>query len=232
MKKMLAIMLVMSLTSVSCNKSGGSSSGQSTQSTSTASGSGNTTTDPGTGTTDPTPKPPTGTSSLPAQALNFTTNVTQVNFTADQKAKYDKAVQIVKLVVATEEFRKQILNYTYNGAKQFADNRGLTNAQIYQSILDAAETLQPAKNNRMDIEVELYYAANTVVGYTNGSTKRIYVNTKFFNQYAANSVAGNLTHEWLHKLGYAHDFAVTAKRPYSVPYAIGYIMGNIGKNFL
>jgi hypothetical protein len=84
----------------------------------------------------------------------------------------------------------------------------------------------------MDLEVELYYAANSVVGYTYGGSKRIWVNTKFFNSFKENSVAGNLFHEWLHKLGYTHSYASTPTRPYSVPYAIGRIMGNIGKNFL
>jgi hypothetical protein len=82
------------------------------------------------------------------------------------------------------------------------------------------------------LEVELYYAANSVVGYTNSGTRRIWVNTKFFNSFQENSVAGNLFHEWLHKLGYTHDVSSTPTRPYSIPYAVGYIMGNIGKNFL
>jgi hypothetical protein len=174
--------------------------------------------------------PPT--SGLPHAALTFSTNVTKVNFTSDQARKYDEAIEIVRLVVATEEFRSQVLNYRYNGVKQFADNKGRSNAQIYQSILDAAETLQPAKNNRMDLEVELYYENTNTVGYTTTGSKRIWVNTKYFNQYQAHSVAGNLMHEWLHKLGYTHDSSVTAKRPYTVPYAIGSIMSTIGRKFL
>lgn len=226
MKKLMAIVLMMSLFSASCNKSGGgSSSKQNTQG------------EPITGdTTPPTTTPPVITSpttgSLPPQAYSFDTNIVQVNFTTAQEDKYNKAIEIVKLVVATEKFRNDVLNFTYAGQKAFIDNKGKTNAQIYQTILDAAETLQPTKNNTMDLEVELYYAATSVVGYTNASTKRIWVNTKFFNTYKENSVAGNLFHEWLHKLGYGHASAATATRPYSVPYAIGYIMGNIGKSFL
>lgn len=227
MTKMMALFLMMSLASVSCTKSGG---GSDSSETSTENVTGDNNTDDGVVTTPTTPTTPTTT--LPALALSFSTNIEMIEFTAAQEEKYNKAIEIVKLVVATEEFRNQVLNYTYNGSKQFADNGGKTNAQIYQSILDAAESLQPAKNNRMDLEVELYYAANTVVGYTYATSKRIWVNTKFFNSYTANSVSGNLFHEWLHKLGYGHDSAATAKRPYSVPYAIGYMMSNIGKKFL
>lgn len=229
MNKFLILMLMTSLLSVSCNKSGGggSSSDESQTAPVTDDGSG---TDTGGGddnTSTPTPNP-----NVPTQALTFSTNVELLNFNTDQAEKYNSAIELVKLVVATEEFRTKVLNHTYNGSKQFADNQGKTNEQIYQSILDAAEKLYPTKNNRMDLEVELYYANNSVVGYTNGSTTQIWVNTKFFNNYKVNSVAGNLFHEWLHKLGYGHDSAATAKRPYSVPYAIGYIMADIAQDFM
>lgn len=209
-------MLLMALLTVSCGKSGGgSSSDQSTQAA----------------TSDENSLIPTA--GTPAQALSFQTNVDLLTeFTATQEEKYNAAVTMVKKVVATEAFRTKVLNHTYNGVKQFVDNRGRTNAQIYQTILDAAESLQPSKNNTMNVGVKLYYENNSVVGYTNGSITYINVNTKFFNGYDANEVAGNLFHEWLHKLGYGHSASATASRPYSVPYAIGYIVRTLGKNFL
>jgi hypothetical protein len=220
MKKLTVIFLMMSLVSVSCSKQGGnSSSGPETQVTPLA----------GSPSVPPSNLAETTLSPL---ALTFETNITQVNFTAQQAEKYNKAIEIVKLVVATEKFRNDVINFTYNGQKAFIDNKGLTNEQIYQSILDAAETLKPIKNNTMDLTVQLYYAATNVVGYTNGGTTSIWVNTKYFNTFMENSVAGNLFHEWLHKLGYTHAYSATTTRPYSVPYAVGYIMGNIGKNFL
>lgn len=222
MNKMLAMMLLMSLMTVSCGKSGGgSSSEQSTQAATNTDGD------------SLTPSTPGATSDVPALALSFQTNVDLLTaFTAEQETKYNAAVAMVKKVVATEAFRTKVLNHTYNGVKTFVDNRGRTNAQIYQTILDAAESLQPAKNNTMDVGVKLYYENNSVVGYTNGSITYINVNTKFFNGYDVNEVAGNLFHEWLHKLGYGHAASATASRPYSVPYAIGYIVRTLGKNFL
>lgn len=172
------------------------------------------------------------TSSLPSAALSFKTNVSLMGFNSSQASKYNQAIAIVKKVVATEAFRGKVLNFAYGGAKQFANNIGKTNSQIYQSILDAAEKLKPIKNNTIDLGVKLYYAANSVVGYTNPSITYINVNTKFFNTYSANQVAGNLFHEWLHKLGYDHDSSPTSRRPYSVPYAIGYMIRDLGKNFL
>ena len=237
-------MLLLSILTVSCNKSGGGSSEESTASAPAKSEDGSDTdTDPGKDTgndpdpdpgTNPTPAPtPDPVSSVPAQALSFKTNVSYMTgFDANDIEKYNKAVTLVKKVVATEAFRTAVLNHTYGGVKTFVQNNGLTNAQVYQSILDAAEKLTPAKNNTLDVGVKLYYQNNNVVGYTSTNITYINVNTKFFDTYAINSVASNLFHEWLHKVGYGHDAAATARRPYSVPYAIGTIIRTVGKNFL
>jgi hypothetical protein len=237
-KIIFMLTILMSLNLVSCGKSGGGSGSSHEESASSVGESDHTESDDavtgtiGTNQNETTPTTIQATSSLPALALSFKTNVTLMNLSAAQATKYNKAVAIVKKVVATEAFRTKVLNYKYAGKTQFADNKGRTNAQIYQTILDAAESLKPVKNNTMDLGVKMYYQNSSVVGYTNGSISYINVNTKFFNTYAANQVAGNLTHEWLHKLGYTHDSASTAKRPYSVPYAVGYIMRDLGKSFL
>lgn len=238
MEKMFAIMLIMSLMSVSCNKSGGDSSTEATATTPV-----NADAEAPADTTDPedppvivTPTPvpvPAPVSSVPAAALSFKTNVEYLSgFDSADEIKYDKAVALVKKVVATEAFRTAVLNHTYGGEKTFVQNNGLTNAQVYQSILDAAEKLTPTKNNTLDVGVKLYYENNSVVGYTSTGITYINVNTKFFDTYAINSVAANLFHEWLHKVGYGHDVSATARRPYSVPYAIGSMIRTIGAKFI
>lgn len=186
------------------------------------------TTPPDTTTDVPIPGDP-GLSDL---AYTFGTNIDFVNTTAEQQAKFDKTVVIIKKVIATQAFKDAVLNHTYNGQKTFVDNGGKTNEEVYQSVLEASERLQPAKNNTMDMEVELYYENNNVVGYTNGGTTRIWVNTKYFNTNAVTGVASNLVHEWLHKLGYTHAYLYSTSRDYSVPYAVGRIVGSIGKQFL
>lgn len=232
-KHFFMLSLLASLSLVSCGKSGPGGSSQD------LSGSGPTSgehLDAVTGAGTPQQSVPastiTSTANVPSQALSFATNVNLIGFTPDQVTKYNKAIAIVKKVVATEAFRSRVLGFKFNGSTQFANNRGLSNAQIYQSILDAAETLTPAKNNSMDLGVKLYYASTNVIGYTNPSITYINVNTKYFNSFTADQVSGNLFHEWLHKIGYGHDSAATAQRPYSVPYAIGYIVRDLGKNFL
>lgn len=165
---------------------------------------------------------------LPNEALTFSTNVSPVNFSSEQEEKIQKALELIKQVVATEEFKNRILTHTYNGSYTFVDNKGYSNAQIYQIILNAAERLTPTRNNMMDMDVELYYANTNVVGYTYPSTTRIWVNTKYFNSYGPASVARNLVHEWLHKLGFEHAQNWSAARDHSVPYAIGNLVSEIG----
>ena len=168
------------------------------------------------------------TGSLPTAAYTFDTNIEFLNTNSTQQAKFDKAMEMIKKVVATEEFRTKVLNHTYNGSKTFVDNGGFTNAQIYTKILEAAEKLYPAKNNAMDMEVELYYAATSTVGYTYANVSKIWVNTKYFNTNTTGAVAANLFHEWLHKIGFTHASSYSTSRDYSVPYAIGRMIQNIG----
>jgi hypothetical protein len=172
------------------------------------------------------------TSTLPAKALSFKTNITLIGFDSTRATKMRRAIEVVRLVVGTEEFRKRVLDHTWNGVKTYVDNRGHSNLTIYNNILDGGESLQPTKNNTMDMEVELYYANNSTVGYTYPNTRRIWVNQKFFDQYNVASVANNLMHEWLHKLGYDHAQTWSTSRDFSVPYGVGRIVGQVGLKFL
>lgn len=170
----------------------------------------------------------------PEAAVTFKTNGVYYlgGMTSGQQKKFEDALEIVRLVITTEEFKNRVLNHKYNGVKQFVNNNGLSNAEIYKKILEAAETFKTAKNNTMDMGVELYYASTNVIGYTYPTSTQIWVNRKYFDTFALTSVAMNLTHEWLHKMGFGHDSSSTTRRPYSVPYGIGYIVRDIGKDFL
>ncbi len=172
------------------------------------------------------------TEGTPNLALSFETNVTLVNFSATQEVKIEEAQELIKKVVASDEFRTRVLDHTYNGQKTFVDNNGLTNEQIYQLILEGAEELSPTKNNAMDVEVELYYNYFTsTIGYTYEDSKRIWMNSKFFNSYTATEVADNLFHEWVHKLGFTHASSYSTSRDYSVPYALGYLVEELAAKY-
>jgi len=168
---------------------------------------------------------------VPTLALTFDTNVNPIGTTSAQEAKIQLAEEKIKSVIGSEEFRLAVLNHTYNGKKTFVDNKGLTNAQIYQKILEGAEKLQPAKNNAMDLLVKLYYQNSNTVGYTSTGSKTINMNTKYFNKYTSSGVSHNMMHEWLHKLGFSHAVNYSTSRNYSVPYAIGNLMGKLAVRY-
>ena len=163
-------------------------------------------------------------------AITFDTNIKMYKFTSKGRSKILAAAELIKEVVASPEFKKKVLNHKVNGKRTFVDNGGLTNTQIYQKILDASEKLTPGKDNTMDLEVELYTdnSSNTV-GYTYPSTIRVWMNSKYFNKNTPALVTTNMMHEWLHKLGFKHDAKATATRKYSVPYAIGYMVRDMAR---
>ncbi len=161
---------------------------------------------------------------IPPEALLFSTLVSLVNFDVSERTKVENATDLVKKIIMSQEFKDAVVNHIYNGQKTFVDNSGLTNLQVYDRIIIGAEKLFPEKNFRLDVQIELYYEESSTIGYTYPSTPRIWMNRKFFSRYTSYQVAGNLTHEWLHKLGFTHAVSDTDSRSFSVPYAVGYIV--------
>lgn len=161
--------------------------------------------------------------SIPA---TFDVNVMMLNFSRTQEDKVLKASELIKKIVASKEFKRRVLNYTYNGKKRFVDNAGLTNKQIYERILEASEKMTNlGNNNTMDLELELYTDnSSSTIGYTYPNIVRVYMNRKYFDKFRAHQVADNMMHEWLHKIGFNHEVKATPSRKHSVPYAVGYIV--------
>lgn len=166
---------------------------------------------------------------VPTAALNFDVQLKLENFNAEQEDKILNAADMIKKIVASEEFKNRILKHKYNGKLGFVDSGGLTNAEIYQKIIEGSEKLNPGKNNTMDLDLETYHANNIVVGYTMPSVIRIWMNTKFLNQNSAAEVTTNMMHEWLHKIGFKHASNKTPTRKYSVPYAVGYLVRELAR---
>ncbi|MFP5384902.1 MAG: hypothetical protein ACLGHN_02400 [Bacteriovoracia bacterium] len=171
--------------------------------------------------------------SVPVQAQTFDVHANLSGFSRDQEDKIYKAIELIKQVIATPEFKKKVLSKTYKGKKQYVDNNGLSNAQIYKKLLEGSEVLNPGSDNTMNLNLESYFVSANVIGYTKPSITTVYLNRKYLNQgsFTTNEVAMNLTHEWLHKLGFKHSVKKTASRAHSVPYAIGYIMRSLAAKY-
>ena len=167
---------------------------------------------------------------VPEKAHTFDFNIKMVGMSRMREEKILDATDILKNIFSSPEFKKKILGHRYRGRRAFAQNRGLSNYQIYHKILDGVERLTPYRNNAMDVEVQLYTDLESVVlGYTYPRSRRIWMNTKYFNRHSPGKVASHLVHEWLHKLGFEHDYENTKRRKYTVPYAVGYIVRELSK---
>jgi hypothetical protein len=154
-------------------------------------------------------------------------NIKMNNFKEDQVTKMNEALEKVKIVINSTEFKNRILAHTYKGEVTFVQNDNLTNEEIYEKIMIGAESLNLEEDQEMDIDVTMYYKNNSTVGYTYPNTPKTWVNSKFFNKYSHSKVAKNVVHEWTHKLGFGHDYKRTSRRPYSVPYAVGSIIEDL-----
>lgn len=144
-------------------------------------------------------------------------------FDKESLKKLQKAFEVLEKVVNSEEFKNRVVNFkNTKGERKFASNNGLTNEQIYQQFMEGRETLQPNTPDEMNFYLRLYYKRWTrVIGYTTPTTNVINVNWKFFSGFTPADVAGNLAHEWTHKIGFDHTSAAEHD---SAPYAIGYIV--------
>ena len=100
--------------------------------------------------------------------------------------------------------------------------------------MSGAENLMPDSIGVMNFDLSLYRSKNPwskVKGYTTADSMQIFINKKYFrlSSWTPLDVAGNMAHEWVHKMGFGHDYRDNADRPSSVPYAIGYMLIDIAK---
>lgn len=160
----------------------------------------------------------------------LTINAVLRDFSATQEEKMREALRRAEIVLNSEEFKQRVLDFTWNGERQFNDNNGQSNEEIYETIMKGAETLLPEIDYEADLDITLYYKLSSTVGYTYPDTTRVWVNSRFFNGYNYGQVAANAIHEWTHKLGYGHDYNNNSDRPYSVPYGIGGIINQLVNN--
>jgi hypothetical protein len=158
------------------------------------------------------------------EGANLEVNPQLRDFAPDKEQKMLNAIERLKIVINSKEFKQRILDHKYQNKNSFVDNQGLTNEEIYEVLMLGAETLIPEKDGEMDVDITLYYKNNSTVGYTYPDTNRIWVNDKFFATYSLGKVAANVVHEWSHKVGFEHDFSRTEKRNFSVPYGVGTII--------
>lgn len=172
----------------------------------------------------------------PNSATSFMINISdRSNLSSTQSAKVDQAVAVLNKVMNSTELKTAILNFTYSGSQQFVQNNGLTNAQVYQTIMEGAELFpsRTSANFTADIKVKIYYppwySVTSAVAFTSTTDAYLNIYDSYFSSSSIAALSETLIHEWTHKLGFDHDYDSTARRPYSVPYGVGGIIYDLAK---
>ena len=160
--------------------------------------------------------------------------ITTRNFSDIDLEKLQEAILILERVINGEELKNEILNFEYKGSQSFHQNNGRSNKEIFNLLMTGAELLKPDQDHTMDFDLTLYRSFNPwskVKGYTKPDTLRIWLNSRFYRKSSWTSIdiAANLAHEWIHKMGFDHDYYYNDDRPFSVPYAIGNLISEVAR---
>lgn len=163
----------------------------------------------------------------------------KVDFNSSESAKLVKAAELWQKVWQSDEFKNKVLNFGRNERvglfrrlKWFEGFRmtSMNTLGVYNCIMGGSEVLEPGVDREADVYLTLDRATTeSVIGYTYPGTKMQWIYAKFFNQMDEAEIAGNLAHEYCHKLGFQHEFNPTALRPYTVPYGVGYMTRDMAR---
>lgn len=151
-------------------------------------------------------------------------------FKPKELEKLESARKLLEEVLSHEAYGPAVLNADFHGETSAWKNQ--TNREILNHIRSGKEVLLPVVDNEVDISVTIFnpnFRTRNVVGYTYRNVVMQWINRRMFSFYSVEKIAGNLMHEWLHKMGFDHDFRATARRPYSVCYQHNHIVKEIAK---
>jgi hypothetical protein len=153
-------------------------------------------------------------------------------FSEYNKQRYIRGANLVVEVFNSYEFEKRVMDYTWDGNTDFknsyVDGSFKSKKEIIRMIRSGADKYNPEADSDIDIKVTYYYNRwSSAIGYTYPNTYATWINGKYFNQFTPSSIAGNISHEYTHNLGFSHAYKNNPTRQHTVPYAIGYIVKDI-----
>jgi hypothetical protein len=153
----------------------------------------------------------------------------------EELSKLTKATELLAAALSSAELRKAILEYPFSNPctstlRGLPDCKDLDRANLCegQCLVDRLKTV--------DVEWAIRKSPPFCLGAGEiGSTQpplplespcaHRYVQTYGckLSSLSEAALAGHLLHEYMHVLGYGHDYAATAARATSVPYVVGYM---------
>ena len=166
--------------------------------------------------------------------------VTAKGFNADELRKAETARIMLNKILNNEKFRERVLRFTTDGLFRFYYRRSFfgkwidvphTNRQVYDIITQNSGE-QHATITNIDLNLELLPGGRIdELGYTNPDNNTIYTYCNWFNNLTMPQLAGHLSHEWCHQLGFTHADKPHPKLQHSVPFGIGTIAETISWDY-
>ena len=150
----------------------------------------------------------------------------------NRKSDLEKAELIRKLikeVVNDDHFREEVLKADFKD-RRFVDEKGTVteinnNEVILQKIISGKEQYTgETEDYEWDLRVTLYRSWTSEIGHRSRET--IFTKKRKYRNLSARFIAAHWIHEYMHVIGFTHDFKKTKIRPYSIPYLIGTIAAN------
>lgn len=150
--------------------------------------------------------------------------VRALKYSPEELKRLDRILDLFLSSVNSVDFRERILDH-----EKFITKHNLSNAEIYQTIMDANEE---GANGGVDEEADLdltldLRTSSDVIGFSKDG--RIFTFRNLFHQLEIATLAGHYSHEFCHTLGFA-DPADMSKIHLNVPYEVGNIIENISNS--
>ncbi|MEE4245439.1 MAG: hypothetical protein V2I33_08515 [Kangiellaceae bacterium] len=160
-----------------------------------------------------------------------------------EKLTLARAVRHMTQKLGSDEFKKFCWRYRYsfkvcNGwwrlawrkcsvklVHNFKYSSGRNSNEVWMHLLSGKEVLSSEGH---DGEADIVLVVDRrnkrgVLGYTYPNSVKQWIYSWFLRS-DYRKVAGNLAHEWCHKMGYGHNFRYNQTRKHTVPYAVGYFV--------
>lgn len=144
----------------------------------------------------------------------------------EQQQRIEDSLVLIEDIINSDEFKEQVISFQGKSGKGFSSTK-LTPAQVYESLMQGRELSSlNDSNGEMNFSLKRWkfswiYRKKVVAESEPRKNTEIRLSNWFYSWYGTSEMAGNITHEWIHLLGFSHADADDLD---SVPYAVGDIM--------
>jgi len=156
-----------------------------------------------------------------------------LNFT--KRSDIEKANRVkllIEEVVNNPKFRDEILKANFKDRRFRNEDQTIVtiddNKEILNRLISGKEQFRDEDADyEWDFRISLYRSITGEVGKR--KKESVLTKKKKFRQRSDRTIAAHWIHEYIHVIGFTHDFKRTEIRPHSVPYLVGSIAKEILK---